>query len=162
MRTHAEPKQHTIYMLAALVFIIGAGLIAFISFNRSKLYVPTFGGPSRVEVPARQTSLPEEDLPPNFPSGVPDEHGTVENNIVTHVTTGRTQGLRRVTLQKTPTQTKKIYSDFLNSNGWSIIINTEKEGTVLLAAVKNNTFIKITIAEGVPGSSRIEVVVESE
>lgn len=161
MSHRAHPTDQSLYALVAIVGIAASGLFAITMYNRHQV-AQTVAQVSQVDSALQNTTISKAGVPPNFPENLPNATST-SNSVVVEVSSGKVQGLRRVTLVKNVSDTAKLYLSFFKQNGWAVITQTDTANGKLLAAVKGDTFIKINISKGSKdtNSSNVEIVVES-
>lgn len=130
--------------------LIGVVLLALIGvgvYFLTDKYSP-FSGKTNKESGIIVTNIPISHLPNNFPSNLPVETGSqlLENYEATSVDNGK-QSTQVYTTRKTLSENVKIYTEYLQKNGWIILSQEDKPTYKMIYASKGISFLQVDLTE---------------
>lgn len=102
------------------------------------------GEPAKFTV--TKQDMPQEELPKKFPVEFPLEEGAkVLQNYNATTNDGRRQATRMFETAKSLEENYRLYEDFFQENGWTILTTLDQENLKALAASKDQEQLQVTL-----------------
>jgi hypothetical protein len=147
-------KTITIMVVAALVLVLG---YAGYAWWQSKQETPDSGEPV-----ITTKAVPQDQLPSQFPAGIPIEKGAKTLVSLDQTSTdGRFQGTRKFVTAKSIEQNAAIYKEFLTEDGWKTVSSTDTDTLKHFSARKGDLLIQIVLNEAeITDGNTVEIIVQ--
>lgn len=95
-----------------------------------------------------QTDVPVTKTPDSFPVNIPmEKDAKITQNYNAKAENGLYQATRVFESVKSLDENFKIYSDYINSNGWKLVSSLNQENLKALAAQKDKGNLQVTLNE---------------
>lgn len=130
-----------------LIGVVVLGLIGVGLYFLTDQYSP-FNGKTNKESGITLTNVPISILPNNFPSNLPIETGAqLLENYEAVAPDNRKQSTQVYTTRKSLSENIKIYSDYMQKNGWQITSQEDKPTYKMIYGSKAGSFMQIDLTE---------------
>ncbi len=98
----------------------------------------------------KTTEVPTTQTPEAFPADIPIEKGAkILQNFNATAENGLFQASRVFETAKSPADNFKIYSDYIQNNGWKLVTSVNQEKLKVLSAQKGKGNLQISIGQNV-------------
>lgn len=136
--------NNKIKILIVMVVLVIIGSLAYFLTQK---YSPLSGRKS-MESGIAITEIAPGQMPANFPSNLPIEEGAkLLQNYAANAPDNRTQATQVYTTKKSLSENLKIYSEYLQGNGWIIKTQTDNPKYKMLYAAKGEDRLQIDLTE---------------
>lgn len=107
-------------------------------------------------------AVPQDQLPSQFPEGIPIEKGAKTLVSLDQTSTdGRFQGTRKFVSAKSIEQNASIYEEFLTTDGWKIQSTTDQPTLKHFSARKGDLLLQIVLNEAkITDGNTVEIIVQ--